>query len=307
MIARAILSQWSCRQVCFLPGRVALSLLLVNFMDDMGLPASSVLATRGCPGRCTFCYRIFGNRLRCRSGRNIAQEVKLLQERYGIKEICFYDDTFTAVRREVQAFCHALQEMRIDLTWSCFSRIDTFDAETFRLMKATGCHQVMYGVETYNPQILKNINKKVDHQAAAGVIRATKEIGLDVRAAFMLGNPGETEETLKEHIRFAIRLDPDLALFNITTPYPGTEMYDVIRKYGNIFANDDATVNVENEAILAPETAVNSTNGAAGSVYIGNNIFRGRALKAGDLGLAQFGDNIFGGVVQQAGMHGAHN
>ncbi len=189
------------------------------------LPASSVLATRGCPGRCTFCYRIFGNRLRCRSGRNIAQEVKLLQERYGIKEICFYDDTFTAVRREVQAFCHALQEMRIDLTWSCFSRIDTFDAETFRLMKATGCHQVMYGVETYNPQILKNINKKVDHQAVAGVIRATKEIGLDVRAAFMLGNPGETEETLRENIRYAIRLDPDLAIFNVTTPYPGTEMF----------------------------------------------------------------------------------
>lgn len=188
-------------------------------------PASSVLATRGCPGRCTFCYRIFGNRLRCRSGLNLAQEVKLLQDRYGIKEICFYADTFTAVRREVRAFCHAVQEMGLDLTWSCFSRIDTFEAETFRLMKEAGCHQVMFGVETYNPEILKNINKKVDPQAAAGVIQATKEMGLDVRAAFMLGNPGETEETLEENIRYAIRLDPDLALFNITTPYPGTEMF----------------------------------------------------------------------------------
>ena len=68
------------------------------------LPATSVLATRGCPGRCSFCYRIYGNRLRCRSGLNLALEVKLLQDRYGIKEICFYDDTFTAVRRECGPF-----------------------------------------------------------------------------------------------------------------------------------------------------------------------------------------------------------
>jgi anaerobic magnesium-protoporphyrin IX monomethyl ester cyclase len=189
------------------------------------LPATSVLATRGCPGRCSFCYRIYGNRLRCRSGLNLALEVKLLQDRYGIKEICFYDDTFTAVRREVRAFCHAIQDMNLDLTWSCFSRVDTFDADTFRLMKATGCHQVMYGVETYNREILKNINKKVDPDAVAGVIKATQEIGIDVRAAFMLGNPGETEATMEENCRYAIRLNPDLALFNITTPYPGTEMF----------------------------------------------------------------------------------
>jgi anaerobic magnesium-protoporphyrin IX monomethyl ester cyclase len=189
------------------------------------LPASSVLATRGCPGRCTFCYRIFGNRLRCRSGLNLVQEVKLLQDRYGIREICFYDDTFTAVRREVRAFCHAIQDMNLDLTWSCFSRVDTFDADTFRLMKETGCHQVMFGVETCNREILKNINKKVAPDTVAGVFQATKEIGMDVRGAFMLGNPGETEESLEENCRYAIRLNPDLALFNITTPYPGTEMF----------------------------------------------------------------------------------
>jgi len=71
-------------------------------------PATSVLATRGCPGRCTFCYRIFGNRLRFRSGRKVAEEVQFLQGRYGIREVCFYDDTFTAVKREVKAFCEGV-------------------------------------------------------------------------------------------------------------------------------------------------------------------------------------------------------
>jgi len=188
-------------------------------------PATSVLGTRGCFGRCTFCYRIFGHRLRFRSGRNVAEEVKLLQDRYGIKEICFYDDTFTANRQEIKTFCESVQQLKLDLTWSCFSRIDTFDNETFRMMKEAGCHQVMYGVETNNPEILKNMNKRIDPYKVEGVIRSTQKLGLEVRATFMLGSPGETEKTMEETIQYAIRLDPDLALFNITTPFPGTEMF----------------------------------------------------------------------------------
>ena len=188
-------------------------------------PATSVLATRGCFGRCSFCYRIFGPRLRFRSGRNVAEEVKLLQDDYGIKEICFYDDTFTAIRREVKAFCRAIWEMKLDLTWSCFARIDTFDAETFRVMKEAGCHQVMYGVETNNAEILNNMNKKIDPGKVKEVIRNTQKLGIEVRAAFMLGSPGETEQTMEDTIQYAIHLDPDLAIFNITTPFPGTEMF----------------------------------------------------------------------------------
>jgi len=189
------------------------------------LPASSVLATRGCPGRCTFCYRIFGNSFRCRSGRSVAEEVALIQNRYGVKEICFYDDTFTVVKREVRAFCTAIQELKLDLTWSCFSRVDSFDEDTFGMMREVGCHQIMFGIETGNREMLKRIKKRTDPDRAEYVIRATQKLGLDVRATFMLGNPGETEETMEETIEFAIRLEPDLALFNITTPFPGTEMY----------------------------------------------------------------------------------
>jgi radical SAM superfamily enzyme YgiQ (UPF0313 family) len=195
-------------------------------------PAISVLATRGCPGRCTFCYRIFGPRLRVRSGGQVAAEVQFLQEHYGIKEICFYDDTFTAAKREVRAFCEAVQELHLDLTWSCFSRIDTFDEETFRLMKASGCHQVMFGVEHCCREILENVNKRLSLDNVEGVIRATQRIGIEVRAAFMLGNPGETEESMEENIRFAIDLDPDLAIFNVTTPFPGTEMYRWADEHG---------------------------------------------------------------------------
>ncbi|MFP4052826.1 MAG: B12-binding domain-containing radical SAM protein [Phycisphaerae bacterium] len=202
------------------------------------LPAVSVLATRGCPGRCTFCYRIFGQRLRCRSGQAVAEEVALLQDRYGIREVCFYDDTFTAVRREVRAFCDAVEQMELDLTWSCFSRVDTFDANLFGRMKAVGCHQVMYGVESGSRAVLESIRKSQDVGQVRDVVRATQKLGLEVRAAFMLGNPGETEQSLRETIRFALELDPDLALFNVATPYPGTEMFAHAEAGGHLRTRD---------------------------------------------------------------------
>ena len=202
------------------------------------LPASAMLATRGCPGRCTFCYRIFGNRLRVRSGRRVAEEAKLLQDDYGIREICFYDDTFTVVKREVRAFCDALDELGVDLTWSCFSRVDAVYEEMLRRMSSAGCHQVMYGIESASAEVLENINKRTDLARAEEAVRLSKKAGLDVRAAFMLGSPGETEESMEESLAFAKRLNPELAIFNITTPYPGTEMHRWAAENGYLRTTD---------------------------------------------------------------------
>jgi anaerobic magnesium-protoporphyrin IX monomethyl ester cyclase len=202
------------------------------------LPATSVLATRGCPGRCTFCYRIFGSKLRVREGYKVAEEVKYLQDRYGFREICFYDDTFTAFKKEVRAFCLGLEEMNVDLTWVCFSRVDTVDEDLLRMMKEAGCHQIMYGIESACPEILRNIGKRADTAQAEHAVRLTQKVGIDVRAAFMLGNPGETEDTMQQTLDLAIRLNPDIALFNVTTPFPGTDMFDWADKNGCLLTKD---------------------------------------------------------------------
>lgn len=189
------------------------------------LPAISMLATRGCPGRCSFCYRLFGKRIRTRSGRRLAEEAKMLQDRFGIKEICFYDDTFTVNRREVLAFLDGLEDLSVDLTWSCFSRVDSIDEELLIRMKNSGCHQIMYGVESASPEILENIGKKITIAKVEEAIAVTKKVGIDVRAAFMIGNPGETKQSLEDTMELAIKLNPDLVVFNIATPFPGTEMF----------------------------------------------------------------------------------
>lgn len=202
------------------------------------LPAVSMLATRGCPGRCTFCYRIFGDRLRVRSGRKLAEEAKYLQDNYGIKEICFYDDTFTAVKKEIYAFCQGLKDLKVDLTWSCFSRLDAISEDLLRTMKEVGLHQIMYGIESANKTILQNINKRTDIEQAERVVAMTKRAGIDVRAAFMLGNPGETKGTMAETLRFAMKLNPEIAVFNVTTPFPGTDIFKWAEENGYLLTKD---------------------------------------------------------------------
>ena len=202
------------------------------------LPAMSILATRGCPGRCTFCYRMFANKAHTRSARNIINEIKLLINVYNIKEICFYDDVFTLFKKNVKEFCTIIVDEKIDITWSCFSRVDFVDEEMLSLMKKAGCHQIMYGIESGDEQILNNINKKTPLEKIEKAISLTKKVGIDTRGAFMLGNPGETEETMKKTIDFAIKLDLDLAIFNITTPYPGTEMYYWAKENGYLNTED---------------------------------------------------------------------
>lgn len=197
------------------------------------LPSISMIATRGCPGRCTFCYTgISGKRTRTHSASYLLEQIKLLQKDFKIKEISFYDDTFTAFRENVREFCERIIKEKIDITWSCMSRIDFIDEEILRLMKHAGCHQIGYGLESANPEILRNIRKPMELDLARKVVIITKKSGIDVRAMFMLGNPGETEDTLKKTLRFAIEIDPDIAIFNITVPMPGTEMYEWAKGHG---------------------------------------------------------------------------
>jgi len=189
-------------------------------------PSFGMITSRGCPGRCTFCKgNLLGDRIRFRSAEKIIEEIIFLQKNYGIKDITFYDDTFTSSKKRVKEFCSLLKDRKIDLTWCCFSRVDTVDFETLKEMKGAGCYQIMYRVESADSQILVNIQKRITLEKVGETVADTKRAGIETRLAFMFGNPGETEETIKKTIKYAISLKPDLVSFNIATPFPGTEMF----------------------------------------------------------------------------------
>lgn len=190
-------------------------------------PSIGMITSRGCPGRCTFCFSgMFGSKIRFMSPNRILEHIIHLKSAYGIREISFYDDTFTANRKRVQELCRLMLNENIDITWSCFARVDTVNSELLKLMKEAGCHQIMYGFESPDENILKAINKKVNPKLNENVVRWTREAEIGIRGAFMLGSPGETEDTMSRTIDYAKNLGIQIAIFNITTPYPGTAMFD---------------------------------------------------------------------------------
>jgi len=198
------------------------------------LPAISVITSRGCSGQCSYCNNFYGRRVRKRSAGNVIEELKLLKDRYGIKEIYFFDDSFTEFPSQVQALCERMAAERLDLTWSCFARFNLVNPELLRAMKAAGCHHASYGIESGDPELLRGIRKPTDLDRVREVMALTRAAGIDILLGFMLGLPGETPATMERTMRFALELDPDMVLFDITTPFPGTELFAWAKSQGRL-------------------------------------------------------------------------
>lgn len=196
-------------------------------------PSIGMTTSRGCPGTCTFCSnKMFGSQTRFMSPVRMMQHIELLQNRYGIREISFYDDTFTTNQDRVIEFCRLIIAKNNRLSWSCFARVDTVNPELLILMNKAGCHQIMYGFETTDETILKNIKKRTKINQFQDVIQWSRKAKINVRGAFMLGNPGETITSMKKTIAFAKKSNMPFAIFNITTPYPGTDLYEEYSRKG---------------------------------------------------------------------------
>jgi len=200
------------------------------------LPVVHMVTTRGCPYPCTFCSAsaVFGKRVRQMSPGRVVEEIRHVMERYGAREISFWDDTMTINRNWMMEFCNMILRKGIDITWTCYGHVNTVTREVLFKMKEAGCFNIFYGYESGNQGLLDNIAKGVTLDRIREVNRWTKEAGIEVRASFMLGLPGETPDLARKTIDFAIELDPDYAQFSLTTPYPGTDLYKKAKDYGDL-------------------------------------------------------------------------
>ncbi|MBI3034908.1 radical SAM protein, partial [Candidatus Woesearchaeota archaeon] len=181
----------------------------------------------------TFCHDAKGV-FRQRSVENVIQEIKHLQEDYNVKEIAFWDDILTLNKAWVHKFCEALEKEKICLVWSCYTRLDLIDEPLLRAMKKAGCWNIFFGIEAGSQDLLDNMKKKMTVEQMANQVRLVKKAGIEIRGSFMVGLPGETPQKALQTIQFAIELDPDYAQFTITTPYPGTELWNTAEKWGTL-------------------------------------------------------------------------
>lgn len=201
------------------------------------LPAINMVMTRGCPGKCNFCNSA-NTTLRTRSADRVFEEVKFLHDNYGIREIQFYDDTFTVFRKNVHRFCELMTESKMDISWACFVRADCFSEKMAIAMKSAGCHQILIGIESADEKVLELIGKPIDKKKNQLCIDIGKKVGIDTRAAFIFGSRGETLDSMKRTLEYSLELNPDLALFNVSTPYPGTGLFKWAQDNGHLVSEE---------------------------------------------------------------------
>ena len=201
------------------------------------LPAINMVMTRGCPGKCNFCNSA-KTVLRTRSAEHVVEEIKHLKQAYGIREIQFYDDTFTVMKQNVMKFCSLMAEARLDVTWAAFVRADCFSEEMAKAMKAAGCHQLLCGVESGDEQILRTLGKPIDRERTRAFVKIARRVGIDTRTAFIFGNQGETVASMQRTLDYSLELDADIALYNICTPYPGTQLYKWAKENGYLVTDE---------------------------------------------------------------------
>lgn len=214
-------------------------------------PAASIIASRGCPYSCHFCQAPrLGKSFRIRSAENVLSEMELLKDRYGVLEFAFQDDVLTANRKNLLDLCQLMLRRKLGVSWSCLSRVDNVDREMLSVMKASGCRQVGFGVESGSDDVLRSIGKNTTVDQARTAVRLAKEAGLETVTYFILGLPGETHETIQNTLRLSRELGPDYCLYNIAVPLPGTRLYEEASRDGRL-ATSDWSRYTASEAILS--------------------------------------------------------
>ncbi|MFH1053266.1 MAG: radical SAM protein [Candidatus Woesearchaeota archaeon] len=191
--------------------------------------SATVRTSRGCPNQCTFCaaHLSMGYKFRPNSPDYVIREIRHLKEKYGVEYIIFYDDTFTINRQRVVDICNRLIDEKLNIEFFCLARVNTIDEDLVRLMKKAGLRAFSFGVESGNQQILNNIKKGTTLEQVRKAFKIVRKVGgIRIFSSFMMGLPGETHETIKDTINFAIDLNPDKAFFFILTPFPGSEIYN---------------------------------------------------------------------------------
>ncbi len=199
-------------------------------------PVAVIMTARGCNRRCIFCFQIDKKRksgIRYRSVDNVMKEIELCLKQ-GYKEIKFIDDTLAADYDRAMELARRITEKKLDFTWFASACVNQVDKPLLKAFKEAGCWAILFGAESGVQKNLNAVRKGITLDQTRRAVKAAKEAGLTVYTPFIFGIPGETFEEALKTIEFACEINPDIANFHAITPFPGTELYDNIDKYGTM-------------------------------------------------------------------------
>jgi magnesium-protoporphyrin IX monomethyl ester (oxidative) cyclase len=191
---------------------------------------ATVFATRGCPYGCIYCgsHNIFGRRIRYRPAEDVVDEIAELKARYGVRGVYFCDDLFTLDKAWVAEFCRALtRRMRGSIRWACQTRVDAVHLDLLATMRASGCVQIDFGVESGSEKVIKVLSRKTPREKILAAFATAHAVGLRTCATFIIGSPEEELADVEQSFELACALRADYTAFYYATPYPGTKLYEM--------------------------------------------------------------------------------
>lgn len=204
-------------------------------------PMVTLITSRGCPFRCSFCVypqTMTGRRYRFRGIEDVMDEMEYVTREFPEARCIFFeDDTLTANKKRCIAFAEAVEQRGLGIAWTANSRID-LDLETMRKMKASGCRELCVGFESGDQEILNAMHKGTRLARMKQFMRDARRAKLLIHGCFMLGFPGESAESIQKTIDLAVELGPDTVQFYPVMVYPGTEAFDEYKSRGWLTAHD---------------------------------------------------------------------
>lgn len=199
-------------------------------------PVAVIMTSRGCNRKCIYCFQMDKTRasgIRFRSVANVMAEIELCLAQ-GYREIKFIDETIAADYDRAMRLARTIQQRRLDFTWFASACVNQVDKPLLKAFRAAGCWAILMGAESGVQKNLNTLRKGITLAQIQRAVAAARQAGLTVFTPFLFGIPGETFAEGLETIRFACDLNPDVANFHALTPFPGTELYDDIEKYGTM-------------------------------------------------------------------------
>ncbi|MEW6376166.1 MAG: radical SAM protein [Thermodesulfobacteriota bacterium] len=192
-------------------------------------PYAVIYTSLGCPFHCHFCCinAIFGKPgIRYRSPEKVVQEIDLLVNNYGVKNIKFIDEMFVLKEEHVLKICDLLIERGYPLNIWAYARINTVNERLLRKLKEAGFTWLAYGIESGNNRVLKSVTKGITVKKIQEVVKLTKEIGINVIGNYIVGLPEDDLSSMKDTLDLAMELNCEFMNLYCATAYPGSALYD---------------------------------------------------------------------------------
>ncbi len=191
---------------------------------------TTMMTSRGCPYACTYCFKgLFGRRYITTPNDLIIAEMEEIRDQYGIDHFYFVDDLFVVNINRLMEFVDRMKARDLGFKWQCLARVDRLKQEHYVAMAEAGCSKIHYGIETGDPEMMVRVDKEATLEQVENAVRWCNQAGVMAKGYFMLGLPGETEETARRTIDMACSLELTEAMFSLTTPFPGTAMWNDIK------------------------------------------------------------------------------